>query len=88
MLRINDPLERTAPAHDDDPLAPVAPPGASAPPERVWIESEHLLHTLVGNSSDLIAVLDDHGQLPMPTPRRDGSSATPRRTRCRATSSP
>lgn len=31
--------------------------------ERNWIESEHLLHTLVNSSSDLIAVLDENGQL-------------------------
>lgn len=31
--------------------------------EREWNESEHLLHTLVNSSSDLIAVLDEHGQL-------------------------
>jgi diguanylate cyclase (GGDEF)-like protein/PAS domain S-box-containing protein len=31
--------------------------------KREWIESEHLLHTLVNNSSDLIAVLDERGQL-------------------------
>jgi diguanylate cyclase (GGDEF)-like protein/PAS domain S-box-containing protein len=61
MLRITTGTPRRA----DQDGAVAETSGADRPPEieRAWIESEHLLHTLVNSSSDLIAVVDERGQL-------------------------